>query len=93
MRWMIGATKNATSYWHADAAGYGTFVHLWTGAKLWMISVQDSSIPGMEGMTDRYTLRDFSVNGNFQAIPLLMLPGDSLYAPLIKSTSRTILTF
>ena len=37
LRWNLAATKHAFSWWHIDSDGYGTFVKVVTGSKLWIV--------------------------------------------------------
>ena len=57
MRWMIGATNAATSFWHSNAVGYGTFVHMWNGVKRWVLSMNDTTTGGSEANVERYCIR------------------------------------
>ncbi|KAG6875104.1 hypothetical protein C0993_010851 [Termitomyces sp. T159_Od127] len=38
MRWGLASTGSTHHYWHIDANGFGTFVHVETGVKLWFIA-------------------------------------------------------
>ena len=37
LRWSLAATKHAFHWWHIDSDGYGTFVKVVTGSKVWMV--------------------------------------------------------
>ena len=70
-RWAIAATIGAWSDWHCDAAGYGTFLHMWAGSKIWVLSA----------MSSRLSLQDldnFIGHQSIKCMPLLLLPGDQL---------------
>ena len=71
-RWAIAATVGAWSDWHCDAAGYGTFLHMWAGSKIWVLS---GMAPSRLSLTD---LDDFIGDHSIDCVPLLLLPGDQL---------------
>jgi hypothetical protein len=70
-RWMLAACGGAFSGWHIDASGYGTYLHMWAGAKLWYLK---SEYPANEMLLS--TLDEFGEE--VPCVPLLLLPGDDL---------------
>ena len=62
-RWCIAATDGAISDWHIDAAGYGTYIHMWSGMKVWTLK------------SDEYE----SEGGKVPAHQIILLPGDDLF--------------
>ena len=61
-RWCIAATEGAFSDWHIDAAGYGTYVHMWAGMKVWTLGSNAHAPAG----------------GKVPARQILLFPGDDL---------------
>ena len=75
-RWIIAATEGAFSDWHADAAGYGTFVHMWAGIKIWCLAN-----PEAQDEHDLIAVMDpekVEKGAMMQTVPLVLLPGDDL---------------
>jgi hypothetical protein len=70
-RWAIAATKGAITRWQIEASGYGSFVHMWAGVKLWIL--YERSSPG-DFMFDA----DLEERMDIPCVPLLLLPGDQL---------------
>lgn len=38
LRWGLCATKGASHLWHIDSNGFGTFIDVKTGQKLWIMA-------------------------------------------------------
>ncbi|KAG6894145.1 hypothetical protein C0995_014928, partial [Termitomyces sp. Mi166 len=60
MRWALASTGSAHHYWHIDANGFGTFVRVESGLKLWYLAHPKSGsfedFATVEIFTDGYTL-------------------------------------
>ncbi|KAG6883683.1 hypothetical protein C0993_004691, partial [Termitomyces sp. T159_Od127] len=44
MRWAIASTGATTHYWHVDSDGFGTFIQVVTGCKIWYVATPKSGL-------------------------------------------------
>ncbi|KAG6916520.1 hypothetical protein DXG01_006521 [Tephrocybe rancida] len=83
MRWGLGSTAGTYHYFHLDANGYGTFMEVDHGSKLWFFSTPKVNQPIDSGSIDLFTgvyERD-EPNVDLLDVELVYLaPGDKLCA-------------
>ncbi|KAG6892285.1 hypothetical protein C0995_004530, partial [Termitomyces sp. Mi166 len=62
MHWALASTGSAHHYWHIDVNGFGTFVRVESGLKLWYLARPKSGsfedFATVEISTDGYTLQE-----------------------------------
>ena len=73
-RWMIAGTESASSNWHTDSCGYGTFVHVLTGVKLWTLYTPNPKSDAHQPLSTLTAGEGMEIEG----YPLLLYPGDSM---------------
>lgn len=81
MRWALASTGSAHHYWHIDSNGFGTFIKVETGIKLWLIARPKSQnfeeFATVDIFTSRYVLHES--NYDIWDVELIVLePGDVL---------------
>ncbi|KAG6849652.1 hypothetical protein H0H93_006573, partial [Arthromyces matolae] len=81
MRWYIASTGGTLHYWHTDANGYGTFIFVIAGVKLWFIAIPKDGNFDSFASAGLYT-KDFDIHNPHSdrwTIKLIVLgPGDML---------------
>ncbi|KAG6873008.1 hypothetical protein C0995_003969 [Termitomyces sp. Mi166 len=76
MRWALASTGSAHHYWHIDANGFGTFVRVETGLKLWFLARPKSGsfedFATVEIFTDKFLL--YESNSDLWDVELVVNP-------------------
>ncbi|KAG5337959.1 hypothetical protein C0989_008562 [Termitomyces sp. Mn162] len=81
MRWSIASTGATTHYWHIDSDGFGTFIQVETGCKLWYVATPKSGSFDDFASTELYT-GDYDISATnhdrWNIVRLVLTPGTTL---------------
>jgi hypothetical protein len=96
VRFGLGATEGAVSFWHFDPQGQGTYVRIAAGMKLWAVAVPKD--PGQRSSTRLWTDKKLDIRNldltQYRVEMMLLRAGDTMCVPLsfMQATSDRELT-